>query len=441
MQADERWQRAALLFNQRRYDLATQELRLLLTEAPEHWPAHALLAQTLVETAADDRGLDEALGEARRAVALAPDEPQALGAVAAVHWARRELDQAAAANAQAIALDPDDVHHRRVQAQIRLGQKRWADALAAADAGLEIDPEDTDCLNLRAFALVKLGRSAEATDAVDASLARDPDNAQTHQARGFARLNAGDADGAVHHFQEALRRDPMLDGARAGLVEALKAKNPLYRQVLRWFLWLERFSGKQQIAIVFGLWLAARAGSAALREAGQPMAATLVTYSWLGFVLLTTCAVPIFNLLLLLHPLGRVALERRARNDALLLGAALLAALGVGAHAWLGDATWSEIGWIFWLIYLLPVAGIGVFHPGWGRAVLQVFCAAAAVAFVWWVVRLEQLLPVWNSAPPAISPELRAHVELFWQLVMAVALSTWFVMLAPKGHPPRRPRR
>lgn len=44
-----------------------------------------------------------------------------------------------------------------------------------------------------------------------------------------------------------------------------------------------------------------------------------VSYNCLGFVLLTMCAVPIFNLLML-HPIGRHAIERTARNHALLLG-------------------------------------------------------------------------------------------------------------------------
>ena len=67
------------------------------------------------------------------------------------------------------------------------------------------------------------------------SLAHDPENPYTHQARGFALLQQGDAKGALVHFQEALRRDPQSRGARAGLVEALKAQNPLYRVVLAWF--------------------------------------------------------------------------------------------------------------------------------------------------------------------------------------------------------------
>ncbi len=449
MDTGARWQRAALLFDQRRWQLAIDELHTLLAEQPEHAGGHALLARALAQTDA----LDDALASARQSVALAPDADFAFAALAYVHWQRDELDDAAAANGRAIELDPDDVDHRSTRAQIRLLQRRWAEALAAAEQGLALDPQDTDCLNLRALALAKLGRAAEATDSVDASLARDPDNPYTHQARGFALLHRGDAKGALHHFQQALRRDPTLDGARAGLVEALKARNPLYRVVLRWFLWLERFAGPHQFAILIGLFLAARLGGDALERTGHGAAATVVRFSWLGFVLVTSCAVPLFNLLLLLHPVGRHALERRARNDALLLGATVLAGAVVAAHAVLADAAWSDAGWVFWLVLLLPVAGLGLFHAGWGRRLLQVFCLGAVGCWVWWCVRLEQLLAhAMAQAPPLVRRDraaqelapllapVREHIGLLQPLVLAVALSTWFVLLAPKGRPRRRPR-
>jgi len=447
MDADARWKRATLLFDQGRWDMAIAELRGFLTQEPDHAPAHALLAHALVQH--DE--LDAALDEARRAVAIDPELDFAHSTLANVLLHSGDLEGAVAAILRAIQLDPDDVDHRSGLAQIRCAQKRWSEALAAADAGLQLDPQDTDCLNLRSLALTKLGRASEATDSVDASLARDPDNAHTHQARGIAMLHRGDAKAALHHFQEALRRDPTLDGARAGLVEALKAKNPLYRLVLGWFLWLERFSGPRQIQIIIGLWLVARFGGRALRDAGHTTSADIVTYSYLGFVLLTCCAVPLFNLLLLVHPIGRHALERGARRDAIVLGSCVLAGAGVGLHAWLGDSLWSQRGWLFWLLFLLPVSGIGAFHPGWARRVLQAFCVAALAFWAWWSIRLEVLYAdMMAQAPPLVRRSeaqqqlapllapIREHSTLYPHLITAVVLSTWFVLLAPKGRPRRR---
>lgn len=442
------WQRAHLLFEQRRYDMAADELRLVLGSDPDDAAAHALLALCLLQL--DD--LDDAEREAQAAIAADPELPFAYRALAAVRMQKEDHEAAAAAIDEAIRLDPDDVDHRGLLAQIRLAQRRWQAALDACNAGLELDPHDTDCLNLRAIALSRLGRGAEAVDTVDASLAHDPDNPYTHQARAFALLQRGDSKGAVHHFQEALRRDPSLESSRHGLLEALKARNPLYRLVLGWFLWLDRFPPARQLQIMVGIFLVARFGGDALEGAGYETAAAIVSYSWLLFVFVTTCSVPIFNLLLLLHPLGRHALDRGSRNDALTLGAVLVVAIAVGAHAGFGESAWSAVGWPFWCVLLLPVAGIGLFHRGFGRYTLQAFCVLIVVAWVWWAfalearigeIRVDQAVPARGSLHAKV-PKDDAEIDWLFQvsnwLLRAAALSTWFVLLAPKGRA-RRGRR
>lgn len=73
----------------------------------------------------------------------------------------------------------------------------------------------------------------------------------------MSREHQGDAKQVLTHCQEARRRDPTLAGARAGLVEALKARNPIYRMVLDWFLRLERFErfkSQRRLQIVISLW-------------------------------------------------------------------------------------------------------------------------------------------------------------------------------------------
>lgn len=443
MRPDANWQRAVLLFQQSRWDLAIRELRGLLTLAPDHAPAHALLAMALAQTEA----LAEAETEARAAVGLQPESPFVHRALAVVHLARHREEDAARAVLQAIALAPDDADLHGLLAQIRCQQRRWPDALAAAERGLAVDPHDVDCLNLRSVALMKLGRSAEATDTVDAALAKDPDNPWTHQARGWALLHGGDPKGALHHFQEALRRDPSLDGARQGLVEALKARNPFYRVVLAWFLWLDGKSQGHQFAILIGAWLVARFGSRALLDAGYQTAGLVVSLSWFAVVLVTSCAVPIFNLLLLLHPLGRHALERQARTDALLLGATLAIGLGVGAWAWLGDGWWAPRGVWFWLVFLLPVAGIGLFHAGWGRRLVQAFCVVVLGCWLWWCWQTIALyaegaaMDAVGAPKPVVDEHLartKPHLELHLVLVQACVYSTWIVLLLPKGRPRRR---
>ncbi|MGE3171011.1 MAG: tetratricopeptide repeat protein [Planctomycetota bacterium] len=441
------WERAHLLVSQRRWALAEEELRRLLGVAPDLGPAHSLLAIAL---GAQGR-LDEALASARTGVGLDPEDPRAHHMLAAVLVDRDDLDAAAAAAQRCVELAPDDAAGHGLLAQVRMRQRRWAEALVAADAGLAADPEDVDCLNLRSMALLQLGRKDEAVDTMDAALARDPDNPETHQARGYALLHQGDAKGALHHFQESLRRDPSLDGARAGLVEALKARNPIYRLLLSWMLWLGRFSQGRQQQILFGAWALAFVGRRALNAAGYLDAAWMAGYAWLGIVLFTACTVPIFNLLLLLHPIGRHALDRASRRDALLLGGALvllLTAVGLDqADRWI----WADAAVFFTLLYLLPVAGLGLFEGGWARRVLEVFCVGVLLWFVaqaWW---LEGMVDAARVDPGAGTGSLHARVpqadlerigafvgERMFLPALTAAISSWFVLLAPKGTRRRR---
>jgi predicted Zn-dependent protease len=162
--------RALLLFDQSRYDLAEQELRQALGEEPNDPAAHALLAMCLSRRK-DHAG---AIETAERAVGLAPDLAFAHYALAnALHFADRESEAAVAID-QAINLDPLNSSFHGMQASIRFARRDWAGALESADAGLRLDPQDDACTNLRAMALVQLGRRDEAGAAIQGALERDP---------------------------------------------------------------------------------------------------------------------------------------------------------------------------------------------------------------------------------------------------------------------------
>lgn len=434
------WRRATLLAQQGRGELAQRELRQLLTIDPGFGPAHALLSQLLIESdpAAARR-------EAEAAITADPGHPLGHYALARVLDHQEEFEAAAAAIDRAIELDPEDPDARAVLAQIRLQQKRHADALAAADAGLALDPQHIGCLNLRSLALVRLGRQQEAHDTLDAALAHDPDNPLTHQARGFALLHRGDPAGALRHFQEALRRDPTLDGARAGLVEALKARNPVYRVVLSWFLWMERFTGARQRQILLYAWATMFVGRRLVSAIdGMEWVATALGSIWFGAVLFTTCAVPFFNLLLLVHPLGRHALPRRQRVDALLLGGALLLAATVIVLDLADVGRFTAFASLFAVGWLLPVASIGAVGDFWPRRAMQLFSAALLVGYGWWAWRLEAMLTQadsivatggagWSQQDTlALKTAIDQHVGLHSTFLLAIMLSTWFVAMVPK---------
>jgi tetratricopeptide (TPR) repeat protein len=224
-------ERAQVLIEQGRYELAEEQIRQALVHTPNDSHAHGMLAYCLCQR----QQLKEALAEARMAVHLGPDQSHAHYIHAHVLDRMDNLKEAEASVRQAIAINPTEAAYHGKLAGLKLQQRQWQEALEASEAGLEHDAEHVLCNNLRAQALVKLGRRAEAGLTMDAVLARDPDNAYTHANQGWAMLERGDHRKAMEHFREALRLEPTMEWARAGIVEALKARNVVYRVMLKYF--------------------------------------------------------------------------------------------------------------------------------------------------------------------------------------------------------------
>ncbi|HEX7902144.1 MAG TPA: tetratricopeptide repeat protein [Planctomycetota bacterium] len=326
---DPRLSRAALLLEQSRYDLAESELRLALAEDPDNGRLHSFLAVCLAER----KELEQAQTEADRGVALEPDFPGAHFMRAQILRRRKRLDEAMEAAGECLRLDPEQPSPRALRAAIHLERQRWKEALEEAEIGLTFDAEDPDCGNMRAIALTQLGRRAEAAASLGAALERDPENDVTHANRGWGLLHEGDPRKAMEHFREALRLDPTNAWARAGIVEALKARNPVYGLMLRFFLWMGRLSGRAQWGIMIGGYLAYRGLIAAAERspAAKPWLMPLII-GYMVFAALTWVASPVFNLALRLHPLGKHALTAAQRRESTWIGGLLgtaLAALGV----------------------------------------------------------------------------------------------------------------
>lgn len=353
-----RRERGWLLAQQGRPELAEREYRLALAEDPHDADTHALLALVL---AGQEPRRAEALAAAREAVGLAPDEPFPHYAEAVVHIEAERWDDAQRPAEQAVRIDPDDPGHYAVLAAAHLGRRRWREALEAADDALAIDPTHTGAANLRASALVHLGRREEAGATLQGALARDPENSYTHANQGWALLHRGDRKAALGHFRESLRLDPESDWAREGLVEALKAGNPLYAGMLRYFLWMNRLPARTRWMVLLGGWLGYRVvrGAAASNPALAPWLAPLVT-AYVAFVLLSWIAPQVFNAVLLASRDGRYVLSPEQRRSGGWMAAGVAAAVALAAAALATGAGWLESAAIMFAALLIPLAA--TFH-------------------------------------------------------------------------------
>src|SRR5262245_9063910 len=333
-------ERARLLINQSRYELATKELQKALAADPDDPIAHALMAVCLAE----QKKFDQAYGEARQAVTIAPELPYSQYVLAYVRYRQDVLFEAEQAIKKALQLDPWDADHFALLAQIKFQQKKWQEALEAAESGLEIDAEHQACANLRAMALNRLGREDEAGRALEDALAQDPENAFTHANQGWTALPRGESHKALEHFRESLRLDPTNDWARSGMVEALKARYLVYRLMLKYHFFMSRLSGRSQWFVLIGLFFVAR----------------IVPYlfiPYLIFVFLSWTSDPLSNLMLRLNRYGRLLLTKEEIVASNLVGGLLLTAAAsvvIAALTWKTPAIIAAVGCVMMTI---PVAG------------------------------------------------------------------------------------
>jgi tetratricopeptide (TPR) repeat protein len=348
MSQNQHLDRARLLMQQSRYELAEEQLRLSLAENSSDAESHSLLSLCLLSR----EQFAESEDEARQAIVNAPDEALGFYALAGVQQKRGQLTEAYETIHEAIRLDPWNEIHWGLLAGIEYARYRWQDCLNAAVKGLECNPDDATCTNLQAMALVKLGRREDAGATIAEALSRDPDNELTHANQGWRLLHERKPDQAMIHFREALRLDPNLEWARQGIVEAMKARHFIYRWMLAFFLWRSRLPPRFQIALVLGLVFGNQILAAVcqavplLNPLRGPIIVGYLLFAWMSWVSST-----LFNAVLCLNRFGRLALNRREKIDAACaVGCVGLAGLtGLTGHVVGSGFSASE----FWLVGLL----------------------------------------------------------------------------------------
>jgi tetratricopeptide (TPR) repeat protein len=371
--------RAQLLYHQSRFDLAEVEVRRVLGETPHDAGAHALLALCLVE----QEKFDEAEEEVGQAIVLAPDwaYPHYCRSIVLEH--RKQFAQAETAAREAIALEPfDPDYHARLAATL-FHQGQWQAALDAAVEGLSYDAEHAQCGHLRTMALTKLGRQSEAVASVDEALGRIPDDAFSHANKGWALLHQSQPRDALEHFREALRISPTMEYAQQGIVESLKARNPLYRWILAYFLWMARLSNGARWGVILGGYILMRALSGAGRaNPNLAVWTTPILILYFVFVLLTWFAYPLFNLLLRFNKFGWYALNRDQRAASNWFGACLaLVVAGVVAEL-VFEIPLGILVAGFAIGMALPLVTIHSCDKGWPRQMMSLFTAAMAAVGV-----------------------------------------------------------
>ncbi|MFN7117965.1 MAG: tetratricopeptide repeat protein [Saprospiraceae bacterium] len=369
------------LLEQNRLDEAEREFKKALAEDPQDAIAYMLLAEVYIQ----GNRFAEALDYSQQAVRLEPEMSSLYFTLSRAYLYNKNPKKAREAIAEGKRLNPLDAHFYLVGAHIAYYEDKWQEALDEAERGLQFDAENVQLINMRAQALVKLNRRAEAGETIDYALKNDPEDSFSHANKGWVLVEKGQYKTAVDSFREALRLNPNNEYARQGLREAIKAQNPLYALILRYFLWSAKLSERGQWFFIIGIYILYRiiVGLSRSIPALQPFLFPFIA-AYIIFAFSSWIAKPISNLFLRLHPMGRHALTEDEVKGSNYAGALAFSSLFFLILYFVTTYDLFNTLFIILGVMLIPVSGLFNAEPGTKarRMLTQYAIALGAVGLV-----------------------------------------------------------
>jgi len=201
---------------------ANRHFRELIAEAieldPTYAAARALLADALYSQAIlgwtefPDRELSRGADEARKAIALASEEPDGYRALGRILLARGEYDQAQNALGRAIEINPSDANALAPWGSVQSFSGNIAGAIDSLQLALKLDPmlEPNYVFDL-AVAYYLARRYEDALRIAERGLARYPDFAMFNVPAAAAAAQLGRKEQAAGYVEALRRRLPGLD--------------------------------------------------------------------------------------------------------------------------------------------------------------------------------------------------------------------------------------
>lgn len=345
-------ERGNLLLQQRRFQEAETEFKKALADYPNDFMALALLAESKI----CQRAYPEGLEFAQRAIAIEPNQSFLIFMLARAYFVNNQAKLAKEQLLRGLQLYPTESSYFRLLGEIEFFEEHWDKALENAENGLALDPSDVDLINLRARSLVQLNRKDEAEETMDYALRSNPEDSYSHANKGWVYINKNQMDEALASFQEALRLNPENTYARNGLKEAIKAKNPAYRFVLQYFLWMGRMSETNRWGFIIGIYIVYRIILWAAQNSPNlaPFLYPLV-FVYVLFAFSSWIAVPFSNFVLRFHKLGRHAMDDDELLGSAIVGGSLFTGLATLITFYLTGIEFLLLLGGFFILMLIPL--------------------------------------------------------------------------------------
>jgi class 3 adenylate cyclase/TolB-like protein/Tfp pilus assembly protein PilF len=217
-----------------------RRFRELIVEAieldPNYATARALLAEALYSNAVlgwtefPDRELARGAEEARKAISLAPDQPDGHRALGRILLARAEYDQALNALKRAIEINPSDANALAAWGVVQSFLGQTAEAIDSLQLALKLDPllEPNYVFDL-AVAYYLARRHEDALRIAERGRERHPDFVMLNAPAAAAAAQLGRKEQAAGYVEELRRRLPVFDLETFGS----RFKNPSHLAYLK----------------------------------------------------------------------------------------------------------------------------------------------------------------------------------------------------------------
>lgn len=307
----------------------------------ESWESRFYLAQSYYMLSENEKALDLANG----LLSESPNNQDIFFLKARLALQQDQMQDALQNINEAISIDPYNSDYFGLMATILLHLKKYDEGLENANEGLRIDPKNSFCLNIRAQLLTKLNRIPEADHTIENILFENPEDSYSHANVGWVALENNKIDKALSHFKEALKIDPNYHYAREGMSTALKAKNFIYRNYLKYSFWISKQSTKNQWMFLIGIYLVYRFSFKFLSANGLTYLAIPLLIAYLLFALGSWIMEPMSNAILSFNSYGKYLLSMKEK----LSGYFFTGLISLGVLSIL-------IFYIFKIDYFLPLA-------------------------------------------------------------------------------------
>lgn len=240
-----------ILLQQQKYIEAEKLIKDLLQTEPNNIDYLSLFCEVKISLEQYENA-DEIINTA---IGLSPDTSYLFYLKSSICIQLNNYNEAEKNIEEAISLDPYYADYFAYFAFIKLNRKEFEKALELANQSLEIDPECLLGLNTRSSALIKLNKKEEAFETIEGALREDPNDSYTHANYGWGLLEKGNHKKALEHFKESLKVNPNYEYAQSGMLEAIKATNPVYKLFLKYSFWMGNLTSKYQWGVIIGFYI------------------------------------------------------------------------------------------------------------------------------------------------------------------------------------------